>query len=126
MVRACVRGKAEFSLVMTKNRAIARAIDSLPETAWTPVRYPNAVHDPDTGGWISDAEVAEVAYTAFAHTKDRTTARLVVRRVKDARYPMPCFRSGGTTHSSPTAPSPLQSLMSPTAGTRSSKPPSPT
>jgi hypothetical protein len=91
VVRACVRGKAEFSLVMTKNRAIARAIDSLPETAWTPVRYPNAVHDPDTGGWISDAEVAEVAYTAFAHTKDRTTARLVVRRVKDARYPDALF-----------------------------------
>jgi hypothetical protein len=31
-------------------------------------------------------EVAEVPYTAFAATKDRITARLVVRRVKDARY----------------------------------------
>src|SRR6186997_393345 len=91
VVRACVRGKAEFSLVMTKNRAIARAIDSLPETAWTPVRYPNAVHDPDTGGWISDAEVAEAPYTAFATTTDRITARLVVRRVKDARYPDALF-----------------------------------
>src|SRR4029079_10214723 len=70
---------------------IARAIDSLPETAWTPVRYPGAVRDPDTGGWISDAEVAEVPYTAFAATKDRITARLVVRRVKDARYPDALF-----------------------------------
>jgi hypothetical protein len=87
VVRACRRGKAEFSLVMTKNRAIARAITSIPDTAWTPVRYPGAVQDPDTGKWISDAEVAEVTYTAFAHTNDRTTARLVVRRVKDARYP---------------------------------------
>ena len=51
------------------------------------MRYPGAVQDPDTGAWISDAEVAEVTYTAFAHTQDRTTARLVVRRVKDARYP---------------------------------------
>src|SRR5690242_8321552 len=91
VVRACLRGKAEFSLVMTKNRAIARAIAAIPDTAWTPVRYPGAVQDPDTGAWISDAEVAEVTYTAFAHTKDRITARLVVRRVKDARYPDALF-----------------------------------
>ena len=87
VVRACVRGNAEFSLVMIKNRAIQRAIASIPDTAWTPVRYPGAVQDPDTGAWISDAEVAEVTYTAFAATQDRITARLVVRRVKDARYP---------------------------------------
>src|SRR4051794_2508873 len=86
VVRACVRGKAEFSLVMTKNPAITRAIASIPDTAWTPVRYPGAVQDPDTGAWISDAEVAEVTYTAFAATTDPITARLVVRRVKDARY----------------------------------------
>src|SRR6478609_8378181 len=91
VVRACRRGNAEFSLVMTKNRAIARAIASIPDTAWTPVRYPGAVQDPDTGAWISDAEVAEVTYTAFAATKDRITARLVVRRVKDARCPDALF-----------------------------------
>ncbi|ETB42516.1 transposase IS4 [Mycobacterium avium subsp. hominissuis 10-5606] len=44
------------------------------------------MRDPDTGDWISDAEVAEIGYTAFASTKDRFTARLVVRRVKDARF----------------------------------------
>ena len=76
---------------MTKNRAIARAIAAIPDTAWTPVRYPGAVQDPDTGAWISDAEVAEVTYTAFAATKDRITARLIVRRVKDARYPDALF-----------------------------------
>ena len=91
VVRACLRGKAQFSLVMVKHKAIARAIDSIEESAWTPVRYPDAVRDPDTGGWISDAEVAEVSYTAFAATKDRITARLVVRRVKDARYPDALF-----------------------------------
>jgi hypothetical protein len=91
VVRACLRGNAEFSLVMTKNRAIQRAIAAIPEQAWTPVRYPGAVQDPDTGAWISDAEVAEVPYTAFAATKDRITARLVVRRVKDARYPDALF-----------------------------------
>lgn len=91
VVRACRRGKVEFSLVMTKNPAITRAIASIPDTAWTPVRYPGAVRDPDTGTWISDAEVAEVAYTAFAATPDRCTARLIVRRVKDARYPNALF-----------------------------------
>ena len=50
------------------------------------MRYPGAVIDPDTGEWISDAEVAEIPYTAFASTPDAITARLVVRRVKDARY----------------------------------------
>ena len=44
-----------------------------------------------TGRWISDAEVAEVPHTAFAATHDRITARLVVRRVKDARYPDALF-----------------------------------
>jgi hypothetical protein len=91
VVRACLRGKAQFSLVMVKHKAIQRAIDSIAESAWIPVRYPGAVQDPDTGGWISDAEVAEVPYTAFTATKDRITARLVVRRVKDARYPDALF-----------------------------------
>src|SRR5215218_8472984 len=68
VVRACRRGNAEFSLVMTKNPAITRAIAAIPDTAWTPVRYP-----------------------AFAATTDRITARLVVRRVKDARYPDALF-----------------------------------
>src|SRR5918995_1028897 len=46
---------------------------------------------PDTGAWISDAEVAEVPYTAFAAAQDRITARLVVRRFKDARFPDALF-----------------------------------
>ena len=50
------------------------------------MRYPGAVCDPDTGDWISDAEVAEIPYTAFASTNDAITARLIVRRVKDARH----------------------------------------
>jgi hypothetical protein len=86
VVGACRSHGAQFSVVMTRNTAIDRAIDSIDETAWTPVKYPGAVRDPDTGDWISDAEVAEITYTAFASTKDRFTARLVVRRVKDARF----------------------------------------
>jgi hypothetical protein len=91
VVRACVRHGAQFSLVMTRNAAVDRAINAIDETAWTPVFYPGAVRDPDTGAWISDAEVAEIPYTAFASTPDRITARLVVRRVKDARFPDALF-----------------------------------
>src|SRR6267142_532370 len=86
VVAACLRAGAQFSLVMTRNPAVDRAIAAIDETAWTPVSYPGAVRDPDTGTWISDAEVAEIPYTAFASTPDRIIARLVVRRVKDARY----------------------------------------
>jgi hypothetical protein len=86
VVGACRNHGARFSLAMSRNTAIDRAINSIEEAAWTPVKYPGAVRDPDTGDWISDAEVAEIGYTAFASTKDRITARLIVRRVKDARY----------------------------------------
>ncbi len=84
VVGACRRAGARFSLVLTKNRAVQRAIASIPGDAWTPVHYPGAVRDPDTGAWISDAEVAEISYTAFASTPDAVTARLIVRRVRDA------------------------------------------
>ncbi len=91
VVRVCVRHGAQFSLVMTRNAAVDRAIAAIEQTAWTPVSYPGAVRDPDTGAWISDAEIAEIPYTAFASTKDRITARLIVRRVKDACYPDALF-----------------------------------
>lgn len=91
VVRAAVGAGAQFSLVMTRNAAIRHAIAGISEDAWTPVKYPGAVRDPDTGDWISDAEVAEIGYTAFASTKDKVTARLIVRRVRDARYPDALF-----------------------------------
>lgn len=51
--------------------------------AWTPVRYPGAVYDEDTGCWISEAEIAETGCTVFESTRHKIAARLVVRRVKD-------------------------------------------
>jgi hypothetical protein len=77
---------AQFSVAMARNSAIDKAIAAIGDHGWTPVRYPGGVRDPDTGLWISDAEVAEIPYTAFASTPDAITARLIVRRVKDARY----------------------------------------
>ena len=46
---ACRRAGARFSLVLTKSATVAAAIDSIDETAWSPVKYPGAVRDPDTG-----------------------------------------------------------------------------
>ena len=91
VVAACRRAGARFSLVLTKTTAVNAAIAAIDDTAWTPVNYPGAVRDPDTGTWISDAEVAETGFTAFASTKTPVTARLIVRRVKDARYPDALF-----------------------------------
>lgn len=83
VVAACLEAGAHFSVVLVKNRAVTRAIAAIPEDAWSPVRYPGAVVDPDTGALISDAEIAETRFTAFASTKHPVTARLVVRRVRD-------------------------------------------
>jgi hypothetical protein len=83
VVGACVKAGVRFSVVLTKNQAVNRAIGAIGEGAWTPVHYPGAVIDPDTGQLISDAEVAEVPFTAFGSTTHPVTARLVVRRVRD-------------------------------------------
>lgn len=91
VVAACLKEGAQFSLVLTKNPAVTRTIAAIPADAWTPVHYPGAVEDPDTGELISDAEVAEIAFTAFARSKAPVTARLVVRRVRDANHQDPLF-----------------------------------
>ncbi len=49
-----------------------------------PIRYPRAIWDDQLQAWISDAEVAETEYTAFASKKGQAVAaRLIVRRVRD-------------------------------------------
>jgi Transposase DDE domain group 1 len=83
VVNACLRARVQFSFVLAKNPAVVRAIATIPAEAWRPVTYPGAFTDPDTGELISDAEVAEAEFTAFACTEHPVTARLVVRRVRD-------------------------------------------
>jgi hypothetical protein len=64
--------------------AVKAAIAAISEDAWTPIRYPRAIWDDQLRRWVSDAEVAEVPYTAFTSKKGKAiTARLIVRRVKD-------------------------------------------
>ncbi len=99
VISAARAAGAMFSVVLAKNSAVTAAISAIGDHDWVPVRYPGAVQDPDTGGWISDAQVAETTYTAFAGTKHQVTARLIVRRVKDRNHQDPCSRSGATTRS---------------------------
>jgi hypothetical protein len=63
---------------------VVRAITSIDEQAWTAIRYPNAIFDEDEQRWVSDAEVAEVSFTAFTGRRraEHVTARLIVRRVR--------------------------------------------
>ena len=84
VVAAISRAGARFSITARLNRSVRAAIAGIDEQAWTPIHYPNAIFDDQAGGWISDAEVAETTYTAFASRgKGRAvTARLIVRRVK--------------------------------------------
>jgi hypothetical protein len=78
------RAGACFSVTAPMNRAVKAAISGIPETAWTSIKYPRAIWDDQLRRWVSDAEVAEVEYTAFTSKKGQAiTARLIVRRVKD-------------------------------------------
>jgi hypothetical protein len=91
VIAAVVKAGARFSFVLAKNDAVNAAIAAIGDEAYTPVHYPGAVTDPDTGALISDAQVAEVPFTAFAEGRHRITARLVVRRVLDANTQDPLF-----------------------------------
>jgi hypothetical protein len=75
---------AYFSLTVRTDHKIAAAIAAIPGDAWTPIAYPRAIWDDQLACWVSDAQVAEVTYTAFTrHGSQPITARLIVRRVKD-------------------------------------------
>lgn len=89
VVAACRRAGARFSLAVAQRKTIREHIATIPETAWTPIKYPKAIWDKAEERWISDAEVADITYTAFTGKakKYRTTARLLARRVKRLNPP---------------------------------------
>jgi hypothetical protein len=66
VVRAALSEGIEFSVAMARNQRIDRAIAEIPDAAWTPVRYPGAVIDPDTGKLISDGPLAHAPSSLFA------------------------------------------------------------
>jgi hypothetical protein len=68
---------------------VIAAIGGIAADAWTTIEYTDAVRDPDTGRWVSRAQVAEVPFAAFSSHKnaERITGRLVVRRIPDLNPP---------------------------------------
>jgi hypothetical protein len=84
IVNSCRALGARFSVTVRMNASVKAAIARIDENAWTPIKYPKAVWDEEGHCWISDAEIAEVPYTAFTSKpkKHQVTARLIVRRVK--------------------------------------------
>jgi Transposase DDE domain group 1 len=84
VIAAIRRNGAFFSVTARMDAKVAAAIAAIPEDAWTAIRYPRAIWDDQLRCWVSDAEIAEVPYTAFASKKGQAiTARLIVRRVRD-------------------------------------------
>jgi hypothetical protein len=84
VIAAARRGGARFSVTVRMNSTVLTAISGIPESAWTPIHYPNAIWDNEEQRFISDAQVAEVPFTAFTSRRksEHISARLIVRRVK--------------------------------------------
>ena len=84
VIAAIRRAGALFSVTVPMDPKVKAAIAAIPEDAWTAIKYPRAIWDDQLRAWVSDAEVAEVTYTAFTSKKGQAvTARLIVRRVRD-------------------------------------------
>jgi hypothetical protein len=83
VVAAARRAGAHVSLTTGSNPSVDSAIAAY-TGEWTPIHYPNAFVDEDTGELVSDAEVAEMPYVAFSSRPKKLQApgRLIVRRVK--------------------------------------------
>ena len=84
VIAAARRGGARFSITARMNPTVVKAISGIKESAWVPIHYPNAIWDEDEQRLVSDAEVAEVPFTAFTSRRqsEHISARLIVRRVR--------------------------------------------
>jgi Transposase DDE domain group 1 len=84
VIAAARRGGARFSVTARMNHTVVKAISEIEESTWVPIHYPNAIWDEAEQRFISDAQVAEVPFTAFTSRRqsEHITGRLIVRRVK--------------------------------------------
>jgi hypothetical protein len=72
VVAVCRRLGVRFSITIRQHAALRRAIEAIPEAAWTPIPY-----------WLDGgADVAETSYVPFATGKGARPVRLIVRRVR--------------------------------------------
>lgn len=85
VAKAVLAAGADYCVTVPLNAAVTTAIGTIPDDAWTGIKYSKAIYDDDTGQWISDAQVAEIGFTAFSSAKKtaRLAGRLVVRRIPE-------------------------------------------
>lgn len=69
VIAAVRRGKAHFSITARMDAGVVAAISRIGEQEWVGIKYPEAIWDEDEQRWISDAQVAEIPYTAFTSRK---------------------------------------------------------
>jgi len=88
-IGAAAAAGAQVSVTVRMDPQVRAAIAGIAEDAWTPIEYPEAVYDAESAQWISRAEVAEVAFTAFGSRvrSEQLPGRLVVRRIPDLNRP---------------------------------------
>ena len=96
LVGAAINAGAHVSVTVRMDPVVRRAIAAISEDAWTTIKYPRAIYDEDSHRWISKAQVAEIAFTAFTSKKksEQVAGRLVVRRIPDLN---PHARAGQAT-----------------------------
>ncbi len=83
VIAAAITAKAWFSVTARMGPTVRRAIAAISEDSWRTIKYIDAIWDHEQRRWISQAQVAEIGFTAFtSHPKGRQVpCRLVVRRV---------------------------------------------
>src|SRR5699024_37200 len=80
-----MKAGADVSITIRMDPAIKRAIAGIADHAWEGIAYPNAIFDETSGTWVSNAEVAEVPYTAFTSKPKakQVPEKLAVRRIPE-------------------------------------------
>lgn len=83
-IGTAITAGADVSVTIRMIANVRAAIAAIPNDAWETIEYPRAIRDETTGDLISDAEVAEVPFTAFTGRRkaEHIPGRLVARRVK--------------------------------------------
>jgi hypothetical protein len=72
VVAVCRARGVRFSITLRQHRSVRRAIEAIPDDAWTPIPY-----------WLEGgADVAETTYTPFTDHPGAVPVRLIVRRVR--------------------------------------------
>jgi DDE family transposase len=86
VIAAALRHHSCFSITARQDPAIRKAIAAIDHDGWTPIKYTDAVFDADQQRWISDAEVAEIDYTAFTSKAKRQARHRPADRAAGQRH----------------------------------------